>query len=88
MAPERGLEPLTRRLTAGCSTIELLWNPNERAIYNACRNTVKRNLIGNSTIQRPTRIWHLPTALRRLVFAAPRAPKETGQWFTEGRALV
>lgn len=27
MAPERGLEPLTRRLTAGCSTIELLWNP-------------------------------------------------------------
>src|SRR5437899_2940103 len=28
MAPERGLEPLTRRLTAGCSTIELLWNPN------------------------------------------------------------
>lgn len=26
VAPERGLEPLTRRLTAGCSTIELLWN--------------------------------------------------------------
>ncbi|GEM_PF-1955841 len=26
LAPERGLEPLTRRLTAGCSTIELLWN--------------------------------------------------------------
>ena len=33
VAPERGLEPLTRRLTAGCSTIELLWNPNGRAIY-------------------------------------------------------
>ena len=27
VAPERGLEPLTRRLTAGCSTIELLWTP-------------------------------------------------------------
>ena len=27
MAPEAGLEPATRRLTAGCSTIELLWNP-------------------------------------------------------------
>ena len=28
LAPETGLEPVTRRLTAGCSTIELLWNPN------------------------------------------------------------
>ena len=28
VAPERGLEPLTRRLTAGCSTIELLWKQN------------------------------------------------------------
>ena len=27
LAPETGLEPVTRRLTAGCSTIELLWNP-------------------------------------------------------------
>src|SRR5436309_1096857 len=26
MAPEAGLEPATRRLTAGCSTIELHWN--------------------------------------------------------------
>jgi hypothetical protein len=26
MAPERGLEPPTYRLTAECSTIELLWN--------------------------------------------------------------
>ena len=25
LAPEAGLEPATRRLTAGCSTIELLW---------------------------------------------------------------
>jgi hypothetical protein len=27
MAPEVGLEPTTDRLTADCSTIELLWNP-------------------------------------------------------------
>src|SRR5579862_8101303 len=33
MAPEVGLEPTTHRLTADCSTIELLWNPNGRAIY-------------------------------------------------------
>ena len=26
MAPQVGLEPTTYRLTAGCSTIELLWN--------------------------------------------------------------
>lgn len=25
-APQTGLEPVTLRLTAGCSTIELLWN--------------------------------------------------------------
>src|SRR5215469_13623611 len=35
MAPETGLEPVTRRLTAGCSTIELLWNPSGREIYRA-----------------------------------------------------
>src|SRR5256885_12350130 len=28
LAPEVGLEPTTHRLTADCSTIELLWNPN------------------------------------------------------------
>jgi hypothetical protein len=27
LAPEVGLEPTTHRLTADCSTIELLWNP-------------------------------------------------------------
>ena len=30
VAPEVGLEPTTRRLTAGCSTIELLWNSKWR----------------------------------------------------------
>ncbi|CCQ95456.1 hypothetical protein CULT_2640002 [[Clostridium] ultunense Esp] len=28
MAPQTGLEPVTYRLTAGCSTIELLRNMN------------------------------------------------------------
>lgn len=32
MAPEVGLEPTTTRLTAACSTIELLWNLNGRTI--------------------------------------------------------
>jgi|SRR3954454_14926662 hypothetical protein len=32
MAPEIGLEPITRRLTAGCSTIELLWKPRTRNV--------------------------------------------------------
>lgn len=35
MAPEEGLEPSTTRLTAACSTIELLWNPDQvgRELY-------------------------------------------------------
>ena len=33
VAPEVGLEPTTHRLTADCSTIELLWNSNGRALY-------------------------------------------------------
>lgn len=33
MAPKVGLEPTTDRLTADCSTIELLWNKNGGAIY-------------------------------------------------------
>lgn len=35
LAPEVGLEPTTHRLTADCSTIELLWNPNEASIYKS-----------------------------------------------------
>ena len=30
LAPEEGLEPSTHRLTADCSTIELLWNARRR----------------------------------------------------------
>ena len=37
MAPEAGLEPATRRLTAGCSTIELLWMPERGEIYRPAR---------------------------------------------------
>jgi hypothetical protein len=35
VAPEAGLEPATFRLTAGRSTIELLWMPERGAIYRA-----------------------------------------------------
>ena len=33
MAPEVGLEPTTRWLTASCSTIELLWIPKRARPY-------------------------------------------------------
>src|SRR5439155_1055835 len=38
VAPETGLEPVTRRLTAGCSTIELLWNSGRRNLLTRCRH--------------------------------------------------
>ena len=44
MAPETGLEPVTRRLTAGCSTIELLWNPKWRRNLQTKLGTVNLNL--------------------------------------------
>ena len=34
MAPEEGLEPSTPRLTAACSTIELLWIPKADAHFS------------------------------------------------------
>ncbi len=39
VAPEAGLEPATFRLTAGRSTIELLWIPEKAAIYKAVGGT-------------------------------------------------
>ena len=35
VAPKVGLEPTTDRLTADCSTIELLWMPKEHEMYKA-----------------------------------------------------
>ena len=37
LAPETGLEPVTRRLTAGCSTIELLWMPQNAQLTGELR---------------------------------------------------
>ena len=41
MAPKVGLEPTTDRLTADCSTIELLWNPksawNVRPVFGGVK---------------------------------------------------
>ena len=42
MAPEAGLEPATLRLTAACSTIELLWNSKSREGYRIGHGSVKR----------------------------------------------
>ncbi len=41
MAPKVGLEPTTTRLTAACSTIELLWNSGTGNVWIACQ-VVKR----------------------------------------------
>jgi hypothetical protein len=41
MAPEVGLEPTTHRLTADCSTIELLWNAKGRGEYQTTCSLVK-----------------------------------------------
>ena len=40
MAPQVGFEPTTYRLTAGCSTVELLWNAI--CILTGCSKEVKR----------------------------------------------
>ncbi len=36
--PKAGIEPATDRLTADCSTAELLWNVNSFALYSMDRN--------------------------------------------------
>src|ERR1700761_7323687 len=43
LAPEVVFEPTPSRLTAGCSTIELLWNPN-RQQFIICRFSVNSQL--------------------------------------------
>ncbi len=42
MAPKVGLEPTTDRLTADCSTIELLWNPKSAQNVRPLPGRVKR----------------------------------------------
>src|SRR5271167_1490014 len=58
LAPEVGLEPTTTRLTAACSTIELLWNAKGRVIYKPLRAasnrfTVKSGNADNKTCSAP-----------------------------------
>jgi hypothetical protein len=66
LAPKAGLEPATRRLTADCSTIELLWNPSGQLIYKP---------FGGASIAYPIFItvefWLLATAMapRRIRFS-------------------
>src|SRR6266850_2929661 len=53
MAPKVGLEPTTHRLTADCSTIELLWMPKWT-----------RNLqTSDSSVKRYCRLYRPPAAL-------------------------
>ena len=42
MAPEEGLEPSTPRLTAACSTIELLWNPIRKGANDTNRTALRQ----------------------------------------------
>lgn len=49
MAPEVGLEPTTLRLTAACSTIELLWNSEEAGNYRRVEATSNRFRTGPYT---------------------------------------
>src|SRR5882724_877104 len=50
MAPEEGLEPSTSRLTAACSTIELLWNAKGRVIYKPFHAASNRFAARNDSI--------------------------------------
>ena len=59
MAPKVGLEPTTDRLTADCSTIELLWNPKGAWNVRLPFGTVKhraREISSNLRIWRERRI--------------------------------
>src|SRR5437764_4285134 len=58
LAPEVGLEPTTHRLTADCSTIELLWNPNGRPIYKSL-STPSTDDLSRSAHLESTTIWRL-----------------------------
>src|SRR5260221_224092 len=63
MAPKVGLEPTTHRLTADCSTIELLWMPTGGALYKAffsasTDNLPHSNVLAMRTIKRAARGLH------------------------------
>src|SRR4051794_26084249 len=45
MAPKVGLEPTTDRLTADCSTIELLWMPNQRDAQSSNRICERQQIL-------------------------------------------
>ena len=53
MAPEVGLEPTTTRLTAACSTIELLWNSESGEIYRL--GPLRQRIFRNAELSRTPR---------------------------------
>src|SRR5258708_6910298 len=44
-APQAGLEPATLRLTAGCSTIELLWNILDQSLWELSPPPTRINIL-------------------------------------------
>ena len=55
VAPQAGFEPATLRLTAGCSTIELLWNM-ERMSESMAKISLKLSLFAVTTIDNVKKI--------------------------------
>ena len=68
LAPEVGLEPTTTRLTAACSTIELLWNPEGPEIY-------KSTILPSNRFSAYTHQNHLQALLLLTLLAIKGAPR-------------
>ena len=56
LAPQVGLEPTTRRLTAACSTIELLRNEKREANYSMTTDVRAKSVRDDGT-RRLSRKW-------------------------------
>src|SRR5579863_941755 len=67
MAPKVGLEPTTDRLTADCSTIELLWIPKEHKIYKPPAGA-SINFAAFSTVRSARCGWHYTRSARFGIF--------------------
>jgi hypothetical protein len=59
MAPQVGFEPTTNRLTADCSTTELLWNINNLS----SQNWITRVRIDSRSVDTPVVCWLSPRSI-------------------------
>ena len=72
MAPEVGLEPTTHRLTADCSTIELLWNPKRTRNLQTAGRRVKSISPNYTCFFRPKQLLNFFIYVQRgLCLASP-----------------